>query len=241
MEIPKRQLETARIGNTCRSNLSPGAGRIVLSTVATKCSALWRSPKPQKASQVWPEQDNGNAPSRIVWCGATWRLSSFCHLHNLTNTEIILYDLHVNLYFVSGGTNPFGTVAHRPRIEITQDNSILNANKVYVVSPGDMFPFELILHSSVYDTLETTLVWGLFADVEVVLGNDVAKRRIASDAIFTFQHDGISRRRGWHFLYYGERELNQQDAECTDGETGFSLRRLREIWILHTARSHCEF
>jgi hypothetical protein len=170
------------------SPLPARSGGMVLTAVNALSRAMPAGACPARESAVWPAGDADQPPTRFLWKGGTWELSTFFHFHNLTSRPVRLYDLHSRLYHVSGGRS-LGSVVVRPRICITQDNSILRSGREHTVEARDMLPFELVLHTSAFDTGQTTAVWGIVAEAESVDGDRIIRSCIPSDCIFVFQHD----------------------------------------------------
>jgi hypothetical protein len=104
------------------------------------------------------------APSQAVWGRGKWELTIAFTVGNLTSQTISIHDIRAHVYYVSGIEMPLLMVIHRARIELTQDNSIFSDGRGFVLRPQEVEQIEFVIETSLYDTLMTTIIFGIFVD-----------------------------------------------------------------------------
>jgi hypothetical protein len=122
----------------------------------------------------------------------SYEIHIYFSLHNCTDAFLSIYDIHARLYHVSAGYTPL-TIGYvsRYRVDLSQDNSILKAGRVYRAGPKGSLFFDLAFETYLYDDTGTTLaVFGIDLDYELLSGNKVIKYRIPSEKIYVLQHWG---------------------------------------------------
>lgn len=128
------------------------------------------------------------APSQAIWGRGKWELTIGFTLHNSQQSSVSVHDIRAHVYYVSGVEMPLAMVIHRARIELTEDNSIFSDGLGFLLQPMEIEQIEFVLETSLYDTLMTTIVFGLFVDYQFTEGREVKTKRLPSDQIYIFQH-----------------------------------------------------
>lgn len=169
-------------------------------------------------------------PSRHVWHGGRFELHILFRIHNQSCHEITLNDIKAHVYHVSMYRLRPGDMLWRPRIELTMDNTADLTAIADAVQPGDAQSVELVLETSIFDTLFTTIVFGLFA----FCGWDGVHHnvKVPSDHIFLFQHDHRWKAERCHFVSRDVAGIDRVAAE-TGSQPEF-FESLRKIHDRHT-------
>jgi hypothetical protein len=172
------------------------------------------------------------AASSIYWKGGVFDLDIFFYVHNLSDRPIKLKDIKAHIYHVSMFRLPPATIPYAPRVEMAMDNTTDLQSIPNQVAPGKSQPIHLVLETSIFDTLFTTLVFGLIVYYSKdESGNSLCK--LPSDRIYVFQHDHRWGTEKAHFVSRNEDEIDQIQAQ-TRGYQEF-FKSLKRIYEIHTA------
>lgn len=170
--------------------------------------------------------------SSIYWKGGVFELDIFFYVHNLSDKPIKLKDIKAHIYHVSMFRLPPATIPYAPRVEMAMDNTADLQSIPNQVAPGKSQPIHLILETSIFDTLFTTLVFGLIVYYSKdESGNSLYK--LPSDRIYVFQHDHHWGTEKAHFVGRNEEEINKIQAQ-TKGYQEF-FKSLKRIFEIHTS------
>ncbi len=211
-------------------------GRLAFLTKGVKAIPLREKPTPNIRYPILSMGDPRQiAPSAAVWGRAKWELHIYFTLHNLSENKISVYDFHSNVYHVSDKILPLAMVIHADRIEVFQDNSIVGSGMSFDLEPCEMQHVDLVVETSLYDTLMTTIVFGIFADYQCQENSTVVRRRIPSDKIYIFQHHEHTH--GTENCHFVGRNLNDIRARAAEDPGDASVQNftagLLEAYELH--------
>jgi hypothetical protein len=174
--------------------------QFVTDGVSVRPLLAWKRPSPEAC--VWSMGDPHNsAPSTFLWGRARFELHIYFSIWNRGSMHATLVDVRSRLYEVSPFRRPLACVVHRARIELLQGNSILPTGRTYRIDPGQNLDIDLVFETSVFDTMFTTLVFGVIANVRYAGGDGVSGvAEIPSDHIYVFQHDCEWKGKKAHFV-----------------------------------------
>ncbi len=183
--LPRRQKNKSHLLEA--STVLTSHGQLSLNTDGLNANRLRQKPTPDLALTNWSMGDPRKiAPSGALWGRSKWELHVLLSLHNGLNAQATIYDLHACTYHTTGIEMPLAAIIHRPRIEISLDNSILTAEEI-LLAPGEVQPLRIVLETSLYDTVMTTVVFGIIMDVRVYEPSGPRSLRLPSDRIYIFQ------------------------------------------------------
>src|SRR5260370_6883206 len=128
------------------------------------------------------------APSAALWGRAKWQLHILFTLYNESAYTLSVFDLQSHCYLVTGVERPLAMPIHRARIGLTQDTPLLSSGKTIVIGPHEAEAIDLVVETSLFDTLSTTIAFGLYVDYRWLRPDDSGPARIPSDNIYLFQH-----------------------------------------------------
>jgi tetratricopeptide (TPR) repeat protein len=178
------------------------------------------------------------APSQAVWGRGKWELTIGFTLHNLTVQTISLHDIRAHVYYVTGVEVPLAMMIHRARIELAQDNSLFSTGRGFILRPGDPEQIHLVMETSLYDTLTTTIVIGLFVDYQIVEQEKVVLHRLPSDKIYVFQHSRSTPEK-CHFVARDSESIRARAQEEPNNRALQDFcQSLDEIYALHSSHDH---
>jgi tetratricopeptide (TPR) repeat protein len=211
---------------------------IAFGTFELKYGLLREKPTPG-GSVLWSMgHPDEVAPSQAVWGRGKWELTIRFTLHNLAVQTISVHDIRAHVYYVTGIEVPLGMMIHRSRIELAQDNSLFSTGRGFILRPGDPELIDLVMETSLYDTLMTTIVMGLFVDYQVVEQEKVVLHRLPSDKIYLFQH-WRSAPEECHFVMRDSESIRARAQEEPDNRALQDLcQSLDEIYALHCSHDH---
>ncbi len=118
----------------------------------------------------------------------TWRLNIHFSLFNNTKKTLVVYDIHAKVYNRLKDAKVLATVGHSMSVELLKDNSILGKHPPVNLDPKDSLNVDLALEASLFESLKTTVVFGLLIDFYSVENGSAVKRVLPSDALYVFQH-----------------------------------------------------
>jgi tetratricopeptide (TPR) repeat protein len=216
-----------------------GESTIVFGTFQVQAKPLREKPTPS-GHFLWsmglPDEI---APSQAIWGRGRWELTVGFTVHNLTPQTISLHDLRAHVYYATGVEMPLMMVIHRARIELTQDNSIFSDGRAFILRPKEVEQIELVMETSLYDTLSTTIVFGLFADYQAVEHKKAVTHRLPSDKIYIFQHQEQFPPGKCHFVARDAAGIRARAQEEPSNKVVQDMcESMEKIYQLHTAHDH---
>jgi hypothetical protein len=190
---PTYPLNKTVVGPKGQMSASSEEHKLVCITEGVNAKVIEKAPQTREGTAII----GGDTPSEVYWKGGKWELQIHLSLYNNSLSNILVYDFHTHVYHISAmGPFPPLDLAYSPRIELAQDNSILSQGIRFRLAPCEFQPVDLVLETSLFDTIATSLVFGIFVDYEIPSVNDVKKCRIPSNDIYLFLHDhrwGVTR------------------------------------------------
>jgi tetratricopeptide (TPR) repeat protein len=152
------------------------------------------------------------APSAALWGRSKWELHVLLTVRNGLSRDVTIHDLHANTYLVDGFERPLAMMVHRARVEISLDNSI-TADGVIKLAPGEIQPLDVVLETSLYDTIMTTIVFGLVFDARIYSESGQTSSRLPSDCIYVFQQHPMWGLDKFNFKRHDEASIQRRLSE----------------------------
>jgi len=202
IEVAKSHLGRSSV-SAARPDSKSSSGTLIFSTDRVTASIIGDSPSPRSEAILLgrPETE----PSKGFGYTGLIELRTFFSIHNVSELPATVYDFHASVYHVSAYRLPPLNLQYRPRIELTQDNSIIGQGKVYEIPSGRMQAFELVFETSLFDTGPTAILFGLFADFKLQASATVTNWRLPSDRIYVLQHS----RHGGDLIHFVGRDRDE--------------------------------
>jgi len=158
-------------------------------------------------------------------------------LHNTTEQNIHVYDMHARLYKADASTHApldMGYINHH-RVDLYQDNSICRTGKIYVIEAGSAIYIDLVFECSFHgDTGTTIIAFGLFADFKTPDGNKICNYTIPSDKIYVVQYLGPPVNKTEASIMPMDGKYIQSKISTTP--SGKIYAELAEIFNIHTEK-----
>jgi hypothetical protein len=226
--VHKSQLSKSKVGDKRSSSRITGDLDLIFVTNDVQALLISQHSQPQLEAQL---SYTPSSPSSKFSPGEKWELCIFCTLYNSTNIRLSVYDIHAHVYHVATHVRPLLMIGWAPRVELTQDNSILTQGKRFLLDSSEEQALELVLETSLYDTLDTAIIFGLYVDYQLYHKHQVKKYRIPSNHIYVFQHNP-RRYKGCHFVSRNSFTI-QEAAKAAGGykKTFDSLLKMYEMHI----------
>ena len=174
-------------------------------------------------------------PSTVYWKGGKFELHIWFFVHNQSLEAIRLKDVKAHVYHVSMYQLRPAMIVWAPKVELAMDNTADLSSIPDPLAPGEDQPVHLVFETSVFDTLFTTLVFGLSVNYSKGDPSSLVLR-IPSDRIFIFQHDHRWGAERSHFVSRSEDEIDEVQAQTGSHKEFFDSLRL----ILKTHRGRKE-
>ena len=100
-------------------------------------------------------------PSSLYWKGGKFELHICFIIHNNSPEIIKLDDVNAHVYHVSMYRLRPGLMIWAPKVELAMDNTADLSSIPNSLEPGEAQPIHLVFETSTFDTLFTTIVFGL--------------------------------------------------------------------------------
>jgi tetratricopeptide (TPR) repeat protein len=189
------------------------AGSLAITTDGLSAVRLNHKPTPELSLTEWSMGDPREvAPSSALWGRSKWELHVLLTVRNGLPTDLTIHDLHANTYHVDGFETPLAMMVLRARIEISLDNSI-TADGIIKLAPGEVQPLDIVLETSLYDTIMTTIVFGLVFDARTYSKASQTEFRLPSDCIYVFQQHPMWGIDKYHFKRHDQASIEHRRNE----------------------------
>jgi hypothetical protein len=235
IKAPTATLQLCRPSEKIRSSLSSQSPDILFVTHGVNTQYQPLTDLPPFDSVIFALGDPTLPPTGNYWKGGSWRLQVWITIHNLSNDVIVVFDIHTDVYHVSACEQRPAMILYAPRITLTQDNSILSQGQQIMLASGEAQPIELLLETSLYDTRDTAIVFGLFFDYQLRENGQVKKYRAPSDKIFVFEHTWRWGPDKCQFKSLGVEGIEQMIRDAKPPNRNY-CESLREIAVRHRER-----
>jgi len=234
IDSPIDNLGKSAFAPSVATSLSNAQGTVLLQTLNITATPNEKRPIPIPERTIISLGDpRKGPPSRLVGTEAEFELKISLLVHNLSEGAIRLCDIKAHIYHVSMYSQRLAIVPWAPRVQLAADNTADLAAVGSDLSGGRAQPIDLVLETSVFDTLFTTVVFGLTVFYEIAPRDVRTVHHVPSDKIYIFQHDHHWGASKCHFVSRSAAEIEERRQEAP-GDHGFfdSLLRIVE---LHTS------
>lgn len=236
MEPRTAEICKSSIGNPTNTTLRTTSARVVLATDEVKGVPLGEGPVPTLDRMLLSLGDpRKGPPSAFFGKGAKFELNIWFWVHNLLDEEVHLNDVKVDVYHASMYRARLAMIPWAPRLELAVDNTTRLTAAAMPIRRGCAQPIHLVFESSVFDTLFTTVVFGMTVDYSVTDAGATHKYRVPSDKIYIFQHDHHWGATRCHFVARDAAEITHQKA-LSSGQYSQFFDSLEQIFGVHSAR-----
>jgi hypothetical protein len=172
---------------------------------------------------------------------ASWRLHIYFTIYNNCSFELNIFDFHTHVYCSEAFHAPPGDILRRYYIEIYETNSILAGGKTYSIKPKEHLSvdiaFDITRKEGYGDNIESKegmvlSIFGLFADYSFILNNEIKKKRVPVEAIYSFQNSING-----HFIYINEKNIQYYWEKHKSSASGRTLvNAFRKALKIHLSK-----
>ena len=188
-DVCARKLGTSNLSKTTGHQPRPNSGSVLFVTLTTEDRFLTDDPVSHPEATIIGEGNRqGGVFSPYKLARGSWRLTVHFSVFNNTKLPCVVYDLHAKVYNRVKEMKVPATAGYSMAVQLSIDNSILGQHAPVPLSQGECLNVALAVEASLFETLKTTVVFGLLVDCYTVVGNAPTKRSVPSDALYVFQH-----------------------------------------------------
>lgn len=242
--VCSKSLGISRFSKAKGDGFQSDSDRVLFVTLGTDSKFLTDDPVSHPEARIFTEGNpQGGLFSPYDFGRGCWRLTIHFSVFNNTDSTCVVFDLHAKVYNrLKKKPGVLASVGHSMAVELLVDNSILGQHAPVNVDPKDSLNIALSLEASLFETDQTTVVFGLLVDYYLVHGNSPVKCGLTSDALYIFQHKWEWKTSKCHFVARTIEEVRKRmKEEPTNLEVQESCRSLLRIFEQHKELSGNRF
>ncbi len=214
------------------------SGRLLFTTLGTHSIFLGNDPVLHPEAVVFFSGNGNNGCYSPYDVGrGRWRLEVNFSVFNNSEDTYVIYDVYAKVYNRLKELRVLASVAHNMAVQLQIDNSILGEGKSTNLDTNDSLNVKLTLEASIFESLKTTIVFGLHVKYYEIDKNSIVHRTLPSDALFVFQHSREMGRQ-CHFVSRTAEQIKKRlRDEPSNPDVQEFCRSLLNIFEQHTATS----